>query len=180
MSAWLFYLPAVTRSVTTPLLVVRRGGGIDSFNWLVAGGCPEYHLCLERLEGKDGEGEGGRRFVSPLLSGQAEAVGIACLTIKGLSSAADWRLPWASVSPARLPSLFEARGSSSWLALLATRLCNPNLGVFVGVPGVFYLGSKGCSPFPPLFETPSPIPFFFLSICSSLLLPAGLRFSSRE
>ncbi len=103
----------MTLLATTPLLVVRRGGVISSFNWLVAESSPEYHLVFERFDGRDGEGEGGRRLVSPLVRGQAEAVGIACLTIKGLSSAADWRLPWASVSPARLPSLFEARVSVS-------------------------------------------------------------------
>ncbi len=80
--------------------------------------------------------------MSPLLSGQAEAVGIACLTIKGLSSAADWRLPWASVSPARLPSLFEARVSISWSGLFLTRLCNPNLGVFVARSMVYYLRAE--------------------------------------
>ena len=83
-----------------------------------------------------------RRLVSPLLSGQAEAVGIACLTIKCLGSAVDWRLPWASVSPARSPSLVEARASDSWSGLLATRLCKPILGVFVARSMVFYLRAE--------------------------------------
>ncbi len=77
----------MTHLTTTPLNALPTGRGISPFNWLVAGGCSEYHLCLERLEGKDGEGEGGRRFENPLVSGQAEVVGIACLTIKGLGSA---------------------------------------------------------------------------------------------
>jgi len=132
----------MTLLATTPLLVVRRGGVISSFNWLVAESSPEYHLVFEQFDGKDKEGVAFRRLVSPLVSGQAEAVGIACLTIKGLSSAADWRLPWASVSPARLPSLFEARVSVSWAGLFLTRLCNPNLGVFVARSMVYYLRAE--------------------------------------
>ena len=138
----MFYLTAMTRPTTPPLLVVRRGGGISPFNWLVAESSPEYHPCLERLEGKDGEGEGGRRLENPLVSGQTEAVGIACLIIKGLSSAVDWRLPRGFVSPAPLPSLFEARVSVSWLGLFLTRLCNPNLGVFVARSMVYYLRAE--------------------------------------
>jgi len=83
----------MTHLTTTPLNALPTGRGISPFNWLVAESSPEYHPCLERLEGKDGEGEGGRRLENPLVSGQAEVVGIACLMIKGLSSAVDWRLP---------------------------------------------------------------------------------------
>jgi hypothetical protein len=132
----------MTHLTTTPLNALPTGRGISPFNWLVAESSPEYHLVFEQFDGKDGEGLGGRRLENPLVSGQAEAVGIACLTIKGLSSAADWRLPRGFGSPARLPSLFEARVSISWSGLFLTRLCNPILGVFVARSMVYYLRAE--------------------------------------
>ncbi len=77
----------------------------------------------------------------------------------------------AAVSPARQPSLFEARAGFSGSVLLTTRLCNPNLGVFVGVPVVIYLAFKAWYSSPTGVVPPLTNPPLFPDLQSSFLCP---------